>query len=174
MSSPTDPAATRDPAATGDAAVDRLGAVGCGLPRRRRLLRLLAVPTVVWLAGSLLIAAGFQVGILSAVAARESLWVGAVCFAASVASLLPVGVLVDRPTAQLPLGLLSTVIIRGGVTVMALIGSMAAGWIDGGSVAISLSLWYAALLAADLVAVAGFLSQAIPLSVRPDAERRTC
>lgn len=174
MSSPTDPAATRDPADPGAAVAGGPAAVCCGLRRGRRAIRLLALPAMVWLAGSLLIGAGWRTGLLSAAAARESLWVGVICFAASVASLLPVGFVVSRPAAQLPLGLLSTVIIRGGVTVVALVAAMAAGWIDGGSVAISLSLWYAALLAADLVAVAGFLSQAIPPSVRPDVERATC
>lgn len=143
---------------------------------RTRSVRLLVAPTLVWLMGSLLIATGVRLGVWPAGAASDALWVGAICFAASVASLLPVGLLAARPTAQLPFGLLATVGIRGGMTVSALIGSIAAGWIDGGAVAVpvSVSLWYAALLVADLVVVTRFFSSALAVSVDSDPERATC
>lgn len=162
MTSQTDPAAICSASA------------GCDSQSAPRSWRLFPGPTLVWLVGSLLIVMAARFGVVSAVAARDALWVGAVCFAASAASLLPISRLVAGPAAYLPLGLLASVGIRGGLTVLALIGSVAAGWIDGATVAVPLSLWYAALLVADLVVVANFISSAVPVSARPDSERATC
>lgn len=162
MTSQTDPAATRSVPA-------------CCRPQSvARSAGLLAGPAAIWMIGSLLIVLAVPVGILSASTARDSLWVGAICFAASAISLLPLGLLLARSAAQLPVWLLASIGIRGGLTILTLIGSIAAGWIDGGAVAIPLSLWYAALLVVDLVVVARFLSNAVPISARPDSERVTC
>lgn len=162
MISPTDPAATCS------------GSACCNQPWVARSAALLAGPALVWLVGSLLIAVAVRWGTVSPVAGRDAFWVGAICFAASAASLLPLVSLSSRPAAQLPVWLLLSVGIRGGVSVLALVGSIAAGWIDRGAVAVPVSLWYGALLIADLVVVSRFFSNALPVSTRTDSERATC
>ncbi|WP_164101997.1 hypothetical protein [Candidatus Laterigemmans baculatus] len=137
---------------------------------------LLRWPTGVWLLGT---AAG-AVGLLTAesaaaeAGARSFLAVGAICYAATLASLLPIGGFASGPPAGLPLGLLATIAIRGGTTLCLLIAALAAGWLERDSVAMPIVLWYMAFLITDLVVVNRFLSEALPLSVRPGPERLTC
>lgn len=134
---------------------------------------LLKWPCLVWLVGS-----AIGTIVLGQEALGETaggfLTVGVICFAATIASLLPIRNLARGPADALPLGLLSTIAIRGGTTLCLLIAAIAAGWVERATVALPIVLWYMAFLITDLVVVNRFLSEALPISVRPRSERTTC
>ena len=142
----------------------------------RLLPAILRLPSLVWLLGSIpwaIAATSGSVGTAAAMA-PSFLIVGGICFAATIASLLPIRNHANGPTDALPLGLLATVAVRGGTTLCLLIGSIVVGWVERDSVALPIVLWYMAFLVTDLVVVNRFLSDALPISVRRHSERTTC
>lgn len=148
-----------------------------GLSERNRAApAILRLPSLVWLIGSTPWAIAAVNGFpgISGALASSFLTVGVICFAATVASLLPIRNLAHGPADALPLGLLATVAVRGGTTLSLLIGSIAVGWLERDTVALPIVLWYMAFLVSDLVVVNRFLSNALPISVRRHSERTTC